>query len=79
MVWVAALIGNTLGSRRKGTMILKDAPGALMENNWGSAHPGGAQFLFADGSVHILHYETTNTVVHALLTPNGHEAVSLPD
>jgi len=60
-------------------MILKDAPGALMENNWGSAHPGGAQFLFADGSVHILHYETTNTVVHALLTPNGHEAVSLPD
>jgi len=69
--------GNTLGSRRTGTMVLRDSPGALMENNWGSAHPGGAQFLFADGSIHVIPYGTSESVVHALLTPRGGEAVPI--
>jgi prepilin-type N-terminal cleavage/methylation domain-containing protein/prepilin-type processing-associated H-X9-DG protein len=39
--------------------------------NWGSPHPAGAQFLFADGSVRLLAYGTPVSTVHALLTPNG--------
>lgn len=68
-------LGNTPGSRRTGTMIFKDSAGPLMQNNWGSTHPGGAQFLFADGSLHVLHYETADSVVHALLTPAGGEPI----
>jgi len=40
------------------------------QQNWGSAHPGSAQFLFADGSVRSLEYGTDNAVVQALLTPD---------
>ncbi len=43
--------------------------------NWGSAHPTGTQFLFADGSVRLLPYATPSEMVHALLTPNGGEIV----
>jgi prepilin-type N-terminal cleavage/methylation domain-containing protein/prepilin-type processing-associated H-X9-DG protein len=69
--------GNTSGSRRTGSMVLKDAQGPLMENNWGSAHPGAAQFLFADGSVRRIPYGTDETIVHAILTPSGGETVSI--
>jgi prepilin-type processing-associated H-X9-DG protein len=44
--------------------------------NWGSAHPSAANFLFADGSVRPLAYETPPTTVKALLTPNGGEIVN---
>jgi prepilin-type processing-associated H-X9-DG protein len=67
--------GNTPGSRRTGTLVLKDSLGALPQNNWGSAHPGGANFLFADGSIRMLTYQTADPVVHALLTPSGGEDV----
>ncbi len=43
-----------------------------------SLHPGGAHFLFADGSVHFLPYSAQPTMV-ALATRNGDEAVSPPD
>jgi prepilin-type processing-associated H-X9-DG protein/prepilin-type N-terminal cleavage/methylation domain-containing protein len=39
-----------------------------------SPHPGGAQFLFADGSVHFLAYSAA-PVLPALATRNGGEAV----
>jgi prepilin-type processing-associated H-X9-DG protein/prepilin-type N-terminal cleavage/methylation domain-containing protein len=43
-----------------------------------SPHPGGANFAFADGSVRFLRYEA-NSIMPALATRAGGEAVSLPD
>jgi len=61
----------------EGTTIIRDDPnmGYLYRYNWGSAHPNGAHFLMADGSVRPLNYSTTNELVQALLTPNGGEVV----
>ncbi len=47
------------------------------KNNWGSAHAGGVQFLFADGSVRLLSFLTDMPIIQALLTPSGGEVVSL--
>jgi prepilin-type N-terminal cleavage/methylation domain-containing protein len=43
-----------------------------------SLHPGGAYFLFAEGSVHFLTYDA-DSVLPALATRAGGEAVALPD
>jgi hypothetical protein len=43
-----------------------------------SLHIGGAHFLVADGSVHFLSY-SANSILPALATRSGGEAVSLPD
>jgi prepilin-type processing-associated H-X9-DG protein len=43
-----------------------------------SLHPGGANFLFCDGSVHFIGYDSA-PLMPALATRAGHEAVSLPD
>ena len=43
-----------------------------------SLHPGGANFLFADGSVHFLRYAARD-VLPALATRAGGEVASLPD
>ncbi len=43
-----------------------------------SFHPGGANFLFADGSVHFLSYSAAS-ILPALATRAGGEAISLPD
>lgn len=43
-----------------------------------SHHPGGASFLFADGSVHFLPYSAAS-IMPALATRSGGEAVGLPD
>jgi prepilin-type processing-associated H-X9-DG protein len=43
-----------------------------------SLHPGGANLLFADGSVHFLGY-TADPVLPALATRAGGETVTLPD
>jgi prepilin-type N-terminal cleavage/methylation domain-containing protein/prepilin-type processing-associated H-X9-DG protein len=43
-----------------------------------SPHPGGANFLFADGSVHFLSYGIDNTTLRALATMSGGEPVSPP-
>jgi prepilin-type N-terminal cleavage/methylation domain-containing protein/prepilin-type processing-associated H-X9-DG protein len=47
------------------------------ENDWHfwSMHDGGAQFLFADGSVHFLSYEIDGNIYRALGTRNGGEVV----
>jgi prepilin-type processing-associated H-X9-DG protein len=45
---------------------------------WGSPHPGGAQFVFADGHVQQLTYGSPYSLVTALMTPAGGEAVSPP-
>ena len=43
-----------------------------------SPHPGGANFAFADGSVHFLNYNM-DSVMPALATCAGGEVVSLPE
>jgi prepilin-type N-terminal cleavage/methylation domain-containing protein/prepilin-type processing-associated H-X9-DG protein len=43
-----------------------------------SLHGGGANFLFADGSVRFLSYGIDNKVMRALATMNGGEVVDLP-
>jgi len=43
-----------------------------------SIHPGGANFLFADGSVRFLDYGIQNEVLRALASMNGGEVVELP-
>jgi prepilin-type N-terminal cleavage/methylation domain-containing protein/prepilin-type processing-associated H-X9-DG protein len=54
---------------RTGTSIYRDRPGVPFVNNWGSAHPGGAGFLFVDGSIRMLRFDLSSSVVAALLTP----------
>jgi prepilin-type N-terminal cleavage/methylation domain-containing protein/prepilin-type processing-associated H-X9-DG protein len=43
-----------------------------------SLHPGGANFLFADGSVHFLSYSIANDVLRAMASMNGGEFFDLP-
>jgi prepilin-type processing-associated H-X9-DG protein len=43
---------------------------------FGSFHPGGANFLFADGSVHFIKNSINNQVYWALSTRNAGEAIS---
>jgi prepilin-type processing-associated H-X9-DG protein len=43
-----------------------------------SLHPGGAHFLFVDGSVHFLRY-SAEPILPALATRAGGEVVTLPD
>ncbi len=67
--------GGSDNTARHGTGILRDAVGVLYIQNWGSAHSGGAQFVFGDGSVRLLVHETPWLTVLALLTPDGGEIV----
>lgn len=41
---------------------------------WGSEHPSGAHFAYADGSVHFLGEDTNLTVLRSLASRNGGEA-----
>jgi prepilin-type N-terminal cleavage/methylation domain-containing protein/prepilin-type processing-associated H-X9-DG protein len=54
-----------------------DASAGTFENNWGSPHRAGVNFLFADGSVRTFGYSMDPTVLQALLTPAG-VAAGLP-
>jgi prepilin-type N-terminal cleavage/methylation domain-containing protein/prepilin-type processing-associated H-X9-DG protein len=71
-------LGGSDSTARTGTTILRDAPGTFLaaRQNWGSAHAGGAQFLFADGSMRLLAHGTDPARVRAFLTPSGGEVVS---
>ena len=59
-------------------VIMRDAPGNVFKQNWGSAHTGGANFLLADGSVRLFRHDSPWTVIGVLLTPAGGE-VTPPD
>jgi prepilin-type processing-associated H-X9-DG protein len=71
-------LGGSMGTQRDGRFVLRDSPnmGRKFRYNWGSAHVGGAPFLFADGSVRSLHYDIDPLTMRALLTPNGGDVVS---
>lgn len=66
-------LGGSSGTARDGFVVLRDGVGIDFKNNWGSAHPGGAQFLFGDGSVRTVDYNVAWDAFFALLTPNGGE------
>ena len=60
-----------------GTVLLADSkdmdqPLSFREN-WGSAHPAGAAFLFVDGSVRRVRYTADPAAFVAALTPAGGE------
>ena len=48
-------------------------------SGFGSPFDGGANFMFADGSVRFLRNETPMTIFHALATPDGGESVAPAD
>ncbi len=50
-------------------------PGVIMEVSFGSYHPGGANFTFADGSVRFLPESINLAIYQALGSRNGNEAV----
>jgi len=68
-------LGGSGGTARWRFGILRDGVGIAHKRNWGSAHAGGAQFLFGDGSVRLLVYGTPSATVRALMTPTGGEFV----
>jgi prepilin-type N-terminal cleavage/methylation domain-containing protein len=71
-------VGGSGGTMRGESLVLRDAVGIEFRQNWGAAHPAGAQFLLADGSVHPIPYGTNVNVIDALRTPAGGEVVEVP-
>jgi prepilin-type N-terminal cleavage/methylation domain-containing protein len=71
----AFFVGGSGGTSRSGTAILHDANGILFPYNWGAAHPAGAQFALADGSVRLIAFGTNRNTVAALMTPAGGEVI----
>jgi prepilin-type N-terminal cleavage/methylation domain-containing protein/prepilin-type processing-associated H-X9-DG protein len=67
-------LGGAGGTERSKPLVLRDAAGVAFQFSWGSAHTSGAQFLFADGSVHLLAYSIPSASLLALMTPSGGEA-----
>jgi prepilin-type processing-associated H-X9-DG protein/prepilin-type N-terminal cleavage/methylation domain-containing protein len=53
-----------------GTTIVPDAPGIGQKNGWGSAHPGGAQFVYCDGHVRIINYALSGSAAFTLSLHN---------
>ena len=70
-------LGGSDSTSRKGNGLLRDKKGDFLDarENWGSAHPAGANFLFCDGSVHLIAYGTSAPIIQALMTPAGGEVV----
>lgn len=71
-------LGGSKGTSRGGLAILPDRPGTPYKENWGAPHTVGAQFLFGDGAVRPLSFNTDLTLLAALLSPDGGEPVSPP-
>jgi prepilin-type N-terminal cleavage/methylation domain-containing protein/prepilin-type processing-associated H-X9-DG protein len=72
--------GGSGGTNRGGTSLNRDHPPPptrpyYFEDQWGSAHPGGVQFLFCDGSVRSIAYSISRTEFRKLLTPQGGEVI----
>lgn len=70
--------GGSGGTQRWGEAVVRDSinMGFAYRYNWGSAHIAGAQFVFVDGSVHLIPFATTSAIMLGLLTPSGGENVS---
>ena len=62
--------GNDVGGSCDPSCCLLNAPGPFAEDSFSSLHPGGALFLFADGSVHFIS-ENINPNTYANLASIG--------
>jgi prepilin-type N-terminal cleavage/methylation domain-containing protein/prepilin-type processing-associated H-X9-DG protein len=78
-------LGGSKGTSRGDIGLVRDAPGLALttlkdyfKDHWGSAHPGGVQFLYGDGSVKLIPFDVEIRTIAALLTPDGGEVVSPP-
>lgn len=71
-------VGGSKGTARIAPGLSPDGPGINYKDNWGSIHPDGVLFLFADGTVRQLNFSTDPNIVAALLTPDGGETVTVP-
>jgi prepilin-type N-terminal cleavage/methylation domain-containing protein len=71
-------LGGSKGTSRGGLGLVPDGPGVPFKENWGSAHFSGVQFVFGDGSDHLLAFNTSTDLLAGLLTPDGGEAVIVP-
>ncbi len=69
-------IGGSHGTVRGGLLILTDNAGIPFRNNWGSAHPAGANFTMADGSAKFISASIDVRVLKTLLTPAEHDQVT---
>ena len=58
------------------TSVPAGAPHGVLFNDlfWGSEHPSGCHFAYADGSVHFLTSDTSVTVLRSMASRNGGEA-----
>jgi prepilin-type N-terminal cleavage/methylation domain-containing protein/prepilin-type processing-associated H-X9-DG protein len=71
-------LGGSKGTSRIGIALQPDGPNINYKDNWGSAHPGGVQFLFGDGAVRLLVFDIDANVMAALMSPDGGEEVAPP-
>jgi prepilin-type N-terminal cleavage/methylation domain-containing protein len=70
------VMGGSGGLVRSGAALYPDRIGFNYGGfPWGSAHVDGVVFLFMDGHVRLLSYQTPGGVMHALLTPKGGEVI----
>lgn len=61
--------GGSNGTVRSGLLIERDGPGARYQDNWGSAHPGGALFSRLDGSTVFLTSNVDGELFRSLIDP----------
>ena len=64
-------LGGSKGTSRGAPGLSPDGPGINYKDNWGSAHPGGVNFLFGDGSVRMIAFDIDPIEFTAMLTPDG--------
>jgi hypothetical protein len=74
----AFFTGGSKGTCRDANGLNPDGPGINYKDNWGSNHADGVLFLFADGGVRVLTFDTDPSIVDAFLTPTGGEEVTTP-
>jgi type II secretory pathway pseudopilin PulG len=71
-------LGGSKGTSRGGLGLVPDGIGIPFKENWGSAHPEGIMFLFGDGGVRVVSFQTSIATFAALLSPDGGEVVNPP-
>ena len=54
-------------------------PSGIVDGDFGSSHPGGMNAVFADGSVHTVHYLVNKTVFQRACVRDDHQSFSFKD
>jgi hypothetical protein len=73
------VFGGSGGTGRKGSKLLRDAPGLLeaVADNWGSPDAEGVWFLFCDGHARRVPYTTPPKVLAAAVSPSAGDSFDL--